>query len=86
VSATLYNTGNTGAEGGSYLCIERQPGMVTDPMVVSFRKWNGRRSLLNQSARWTGNGWDPNRWIPKPPIIPAQVLALVERRMREVQA
>jgi hypothetical protein len=81
---TLYATGNTGAEGGTRLRIERQPGYVTDPMVVSFRKWNGRRSLLNQTARWTGTGWDPKRWTPKPPIIPAHVLDLVERRMRQV--
>jgi hypothetical protein len=86
MSQTLYLTGNTGAEGGSNLRITRQPGMTIDPMVVSFRKWNNRRTLLNQTARWTGNGWDPNRWIPKPPIIPAHVLELVERRMREVSA
>ena len=59
MSETLYFSGNTGAEGGTYLRITRQPGMVIDSMVVSFRKWNGRRTLLSQNARWTGNGWDP---------------------------
>ena len=81
MSETLYFSGNTGAEGGTYLRITRQPGIVIDSMVVSFRKWNGRRTLLSQNARWTGNGWDPTRWVPKPPIIPAHVIALVERRM-----
>lgn len=82
---TLYKSPYTGAEQTqAVLCIERQPGTVTDPMVVSFRKWNRSRSLLNQTARWTGDGWDPKRWVPKPPIIPAQVLALVERKMQEM--
>ena len=81
MSETLYFSGNTDAERGTYLLITRQPGMVIDSMVVSFRKWNGPRTLLNQTARWTGTGWDLTRWVPKPPIIPAHVIALVERRM-----
>ena len=63
-------------------CIERQPEGVTDPMVVSFRKWNGSRSLLNRSARWTGTGWDPTRWHPRPPTVPAFLIDKIERHMK----
>lgn len=72
--------------GSGNLVKECQPTPVTDPMVVSFRKWNGKRSLLNQCARWTGDGWDPKRWVPNPPVIPVVVLQSVERQMREVEA
>lgn len=64
-------------------CVEQQPEGITDPMVVRFRKWNGQRSLLRQSARWTGDGWDATRWIPKPPVVPQGLLNLVEQHMRQ---
>lgn len=66
-------------------CVERQPYGCTDPMVVSFRKWNRDRSLLNQSARWTGSGWDRTRWFPKPPAVSGAVIELVESHMRKAQ-
>lgn len=63
-----------GAIGGCQWCIERQPEGVTDPAVVSFRKWNRKRSLLNRSARVVIiNGradFDTSRWFPKTPTVP----------------
>lgn len=67
-------------------CVERQPAGITDPMVVRFRKWNGSRSLLNQNARWTGDGWDARRWVPKVPTVPRAILQHVEQHMRSVEA
>lgn len=64
--------------------VVRQPGQVTDPMVVEFLKF-GRTKLLNQTARWDGNGWDPKRWVPKTPQVPKALLLKVEAHMRRVQ-
>ena len=66
--------------------IERQPGSVTDPMVVQFVKYGTTRKLLDQNARWIGSGWDPQRWVPRVPIVPQTILDLVEAHMREVAA
>ena len=65
--------------------IERQPGSVTDPMVVRFVKHSAVRKLLDQTARWGGNGWDPQRWVPRVPIVPQTILDLVEAHMRGAQ-
>lgn len=62
--------------------VERQPGGVTDPMVVRFRKTGRIRTLLDQTARWTPAGWDQRRWIPRPPIVPASIIAHAATRMR----
>ena len=62
--------------------IERQPGSVTDPMVVHFVKYGTTRKLLDQNARWAGCGWDPQRWVPRVPIVPQTILDLVEQHMR----
>lgn len=62
--------------------IERQPGGVTDPMVVRFVKEGRFRRLLDQTARWTPTGWDPHRWMPQPPIVPAAIVAQVAGYMR----
>ena len=64
--------------------IQRQPGSITDPMVVQFVKYSAVRKLLDQGARWTGNGWDPQRWVPRVPIVPRALLDLVEAHMRGV--
>lgn len=62
--------------------VERQPGSVTDPMVVRFVKQGRIRKLLDQNARWTPTGWDESRWIPRPPIVPAALIAQVAAHMR----
>ena len=54
-------------------------------MVVRFLKHNSSRKLLDQTARWTGDGWDPNRWVPAHPQVPRTLLGIVERYMRGVQ-
>lgn len=66
--------------------IERQPGSITDPMVVQFVKYSAVRKLLDQNARWTPAGWDQTRWAPRMPIVPQTILDLVEQHMRGVQA
>ena len=72
--------------GLSRWTITRQPGGTTDPMLVHFRKQNHMRTLLNQVARWdaAADGWDPSRWVPRFPIVPRDLLDLVEQHMREV--
>ena len=62
--------------------VERQPGSVTDPMVVGFVKYGTTRKLLDQNARWIGSGWDPQRWAPRVPIVPQAILEHVEAHMR----
>lgn len=62
--------------------VERQPGSVTDPMVVRFVKQGRIRKLLDQNARWTPDGWDQARWVPRPPIVPAALIAQVAAFMR----
>jgi hypothetical protein len=79
---TIYS--NTDFTGTSW-CIERQPEGVTDPLVVSFRKWNRRRSMLNQNAKWSPDGWDRSRWVPSPPAVPQLIVDLVNQRMKESQ-
>jgi hypothetical protein len=63
--------------------VERQPGAVTDPMVVRFRKSSRIRTLLDQNARWTPTGWDVKRWVPQSPIVPAWLLIVVDTHMKE---
>ena len=65
--------------------IVRQPGSTTDPMVVNFVKFSSVRKLLDQNARWTSDGWDPQRWVPRAPIVPQSILRLVEQHMWGVQ-
>ena len=61
--------------------IER-PLPATLPDLVRFVKHSTVRKLLDQTARWTGDGWDPQRWVPRVPIVPQTILDLVEQRMR----
>ena len=65
--------------------VERQPGMVTDPWVVHFRKQGKVRTLLDQSARWTPTGWDPKRWVPRSPTVPKWLIERVEAHMLQVE-
>jgi len=37
---------------------------------------------LDQIARWTPDGWDQTRWVPKHPQVPNTLLAIVENHMR----
>ena len=62
--------------------IEQDPTMATRPDLVRFVKHSTVRKLLDQTARWTGDGWDPQRWVPRVPIVPQTILDLVEQRMR----
>jgi hypothetical protein len=66
--------------------IEQDPTMAARPDLVRFVKRSAMRKLLDQTARWTGDGWDPQRWVPRVPIVPQDVLQLVEQRMRGVAA
>jgi hypothetical protein len=74
------------AQFGPWWTVERQPGYVTDPMVVRFLKHNGKRKLLEQTARWTGAGWDPKRWTPRLPTVPQWLIEKVEDHMLGVLA
>lgn len=65
--------------------IERQPGSITDPMVVGFVKGSAVRKLLDQTARWTPTGWDPKRWVPKSPTVPQWLIQKVEDYMRQTE-
>ena len=51
-------------------------------MVVQFVKYSAVRKLLDQNARWTGSGWDPQRWVPRVPIVPREILDRIEAHMR----
>jgi hypothetical protein len=73
------------AQFGPWWTVERQPGFTTDGRVVRFLKHNGRRKLLDQTARWTSAGWDPNRWVPAHPQVPYTLLEIVENHMRKVK-
>lgn len=64
--------------------ITRAPFATCDPWLVLFQKWGRVSKALDQCARWTGNGWDTSRWVPKAPQVPAQLLLQIETRMRKV--
>lgn len=64
--------------------VEQDPTMSARPDLVRFTK-HSKRKLLDQIARWDGNGWDPARWVPKHPQVPHTLLAIVEAHMRGVQ-
>lgn len=64
--------------------IERDPTMAARPDLVRFVKRSAVRKLLDQNARWTGNGWDPQRWVPRVPIVPQTILDHIEAHMRGV--
>jgi hypothetical protein len=55
------------------------------PGLVRFMKMSLHRKLLDQTARWDGNGWDASRWVPRHPQVPHSLLTLVEAHMREVE-
>lgn len=50
--------------------------------LIRFRRHNGRRCLLDQIAEWDGEGWSSRRLVPKPPKVPAGILARIEAHMR----
>ena len=54
----------------------------TSDDLIRFQKMSGSRKLLDQIARWTGDGWDPARWVPKPPTVPAQLRLLIEGQLK----
>ena len=66
--------------------ITRHPAGTIDPLLVRFRKCSRMRTLLDQVARWdaAADGWDPSRWVPRFPIVPQDLLDLVEQHMRGV--
>lgn len=66
--------------------IERDTTRAAAPDLVRFAKFSRMRTLLDQTARWTDNGWDPQRWVPRVPIVPQTILDLVEAHMRGLAA
>ena len=79
MTTTLFSTST---ENGASWCIQLQPNGITTHGVVSFRRWNRLRSLLNRNARWTGDGWDSAYWIPRPPAVPQWLLNDVEQQLK----
>jgi hypothetical protein len=67
--------------------ITQHPAGTTDPLLVHWRKRSRIRTLLDQVARWdaAADGWDPSRWVPRFPIVPRDLLDLVEQHMRGVE-
>jgi len=65
--------------------VVRQPSGVTDPMVINFRKQGQKSTLLNQNARWTPLGWDPQRWQPKAPQAPKWLIERVVNHMLQLE-
>ena len=59
--------------------------MAGRPDLVRFVKRNQMSKRLDQVARWTPEGWDQTRWVPKHPQVPNTLLAIVEKHMRGVQ-
>ena len=49
---------------------------------IQFLQHSGTRTLLNEDACWTGDGWDSDYWVPSAPEVPESLLAKVERFMR----
>lgn len=70
---------------GSSWTVERQPAGIKDPMVVRFACWTPKRCRLDQTARWTPTDWDPDRWVPRPPVVPKAIIEKVEAHMRGLQ-
>jgi hypothetical protein len=79
MSQVIYQCGSSGNVKWK---IERQPGEISDPLVVRFHKWNYRRNLLIKYARWTRKGWDTKRWVPQSPMVPQTILDHVEAHMQ----
>lgn len=50
-------------------------------MVVRFTKTGNGHKLLDRTARWTPDGWDPSRWVPRHPKVPRVLLDQVEAHM-----
>jgi len=66
--------------------IERDPTCTGRSDLVRFvKRGPSGRKMLDQIAQWTGTGWDPSRWVPRPPMVPQGILDLVERHMPEVE-
>lgn len=57
----------------------QQPAGTTDPALVRFVKYCKMGKSIDQIARWTQRGWDPQRW--QPAKVPASVLKPVEAQM-----
>lgn len=70
--------------GGSWW-VQRQPELITDPMAVHFVRRARTRCCLDQVAQWTPSGWNPKRWVPRPPVVPKAILDQVEAHMRRLQ-
>jgi len=68
--------------------VERQPDGTTNPYLVRFIKQGPARKLLDQIAEWDPDAkvWGSRRWVPKHPLVPHTLLAIVEAHMREVRA
>ena len=56
-----------------------------DSTLIRFHKAGRINCLLDRVARWTPDGWDQTRWVPKPPIVPQGILRQVEGKLRQQQ-
>jgi hypothetical protein len=65
--------------------VEQDWAMAGRPDLVRFVKRNQMSKRLDQIARWTPEGWDQTRWVPKHPQVPNTLLAIVENHMRGAQ-
>ncbi len=58
-----------------------------DQLIVTFICWraNGRGKALDQTAAWSADGWDMERWFPRSPApVPEAILKAVERQLTEL--
>lgn len=62
--------------------VYQDPMMSVRQDLIQFLKMGEKRKLLDQIARWDGQGWDPSYWQPLFPQVPATLLAIVEKKLR----
>jgi|GEM_PF-6721408 hypothetical protein len=65
--------------------ITKQANDCTNTAMVRFHRVNRFRTLLNQTAAWTPNGWDDRHWIPTIYKVPRHLLDMVEQHMQQQQ-
>ena len=57
-----------------------------DLSLIRFVKWGRTTKLLDQVARWSGNRWDPARWVPTDRAVPKDIMRQVVGRLRQEAA
>lgn len=63
---------------GTHLRITTRQGLAPGITLVRFLKTGARRKLLDQIAEWGAAGWASNRWVPRPPAVPENIIRQVE--------